>query len=153
LADGRIVVDVRDGGQEAQRADAARVGESRRAADEPKRSDRSAVLAEQIQRLVGAIDIRRGSERCRRVLHLHDDRQNGQRIGLHARPQGGVDLLFRKYLREGPRRRAGKRLREDKDKKRAGDRGEPSTPHALPVRARSLPRSRRSGMLKQNVLP
>ena len=101
-------MDVRDSGQKAQRADAARVSESRRAADEREPPDRNAVLAKQVEPGVGAIDVRRGSERCGRVLHLHDDRQNGQRIGLHARPQGGVDLLVRKYLRDGLRRRSGK---------------------------------------------
>ena len=144
-------MDVRDRWQEAQRADAARIRESRGAAEERERSDRNAVLAEQAQCFVGATQVRRGSERCSRVMHLHDDRENGERIGLHADSQSGIDLLVRKYLRDRLGRGAGERLREHK--KGAGDRDEPSASHAPPISARSPPRSSRSGMLKQNVLP
>ena len=145
-------MDVGDGWQEAQRADAARVRETRGAAKERERSDRYAVLAKQAQSCVGAIKVRRGSERCGRVLHLHDDRQNGEGIGLHARPQGGIDLLVRKHLGGGLRRGTGEYLR--KHEKRVGNgNNELSSSHVPPVGACSLPRSSRSGMLKQNVLP
>jgi hypothetical protein len=93
------VVDVSDGGYKTQRVDAARVRESGGTADKRKRADGDAVAAEQTETLVGAVQVRRRSEWRRRVLHLHDDRQNGKRIGLHSRPKGGIYLLFEQQLR------------------------------------------------------
>lgn len=145
-------MDVRDRRQEAHRAYAARIRQARGAAEERERADRNAVLAEQAKSFISTTKVRRGSERRSRVLHLHDDRQNGQRIGLHTRPQGWIDLLVRKHLGGGLRRGPGQRLREHQKGAGHGD-GELPASHAPPVRTCSLPRSSRSGRLKQNVLP
>ena len=88
-------MDVRDRGQQAERVDAARVREAGGAVDQRQTGDGRAVLAQQVERTVRAIDVRRADERSVRMLHLDDDRENGERVGLEPRAQRGIDLVLR----------------------------------------------------------
>jgi len=86
------VVDVRDGRDKADGVDAGGVRKSRGGIDERQSSDRGPVEPKEIERFVGAINVRSGAERGSRRLHLDDHRQKSERVGLHARAECGIDL-------------------------------------------------------------
>jgi hypothetical protein len=121
-------MDVRDRRQEAQGIDPTRVRKARTAVDQRQCRDGRAVLTEKLEGLVRAIDVGRADERCVRVLHLDDDREDGQRIGLEPGPQRGIDLVLRERFRQG--RRPRDRERECEHEDYAADRDQPCAPHA-----------------------
>ena len=113
------MVHVRHGGDEAQGVDPGGVRETRGAVDEGKLRDRSAVETQEVESLLRARDVRRADERQPRRLHLDDDRQEPQRIGLHHGQQRGVDLVGDERVRAG--RAPDGHEHEGEDDERAAD--------------------------------
>jgi len=88
-------MDVRDGRHEADGLDPGGVRKSRGCIDERQAGDRGPVEPKEIERFVGAINIRDGAEGRSGGLHLDDDREERKRASLHEREEGGIDLRGR----------------------------------------------------------
>ena len=85
-------MDVRDGWHEADGLDPGGVRETGGCIDERQSGDRGPVEPEEIDRFVGAIEIRRGREGGSGRLHLDDDGKWGEWSSLHERAKCGIDL-------------------------------------------------------------
>ena len=85
-------MDVCDGRYEADGLDPGGVRKSRGCIDERQSGHRGPVEPEEIERFVGAINIRDGAEGRSGRLHLDDDREKREWASLHERAQSGVDL-------------------------------------------------------------
>ena len=82
----RVLVDVEDARQQAERLDAGRVRPASRPVDDRQRAGRPSEDAQQVVGLLGALEAGVGRERRARKVHLDDDRQQPGPVE-HARQQ------------------------------------------------------------------